>query len=179
MDMQEKPSVAAPAPAIPDGDYVVDAGRSELRFRAKAFGLVWVRGRMPAVEGTIRVREGVFSGAGAVAADRVSTGLGARDWHLRSSHYLQAARHSRVAIAVRDADPATGQADATLTVRGVTAPLSLRLTGLAWHEGTLRLEVAGELDRTPLPMLPPLAGVSRIVHCQLVVEARPVRSGTA
>jgi hypothetical protein len=44
---------------------------------------------------------------------------------------------------------------------------------------TLRLEVAAELDRTPLPMLPPLAGVSRIVHCQPVLEARPVRSGTA
>jgi hypothetical protein len=57
--------------------------------------------------------------------------------------------------------------------------LSLRLTDLAWHEGTLRLEVAGELDRTPLPMLPPLACASRIVDCQLVVEARPVRSGTA
>ena len=72
-----------------------------------------------------------------------------------------------------------GQADATLTVRGVSTPLSLRLTDLAWHEGTLRLEVAAELDRTPLPMLPPWAGVSRIVHCRLVVEARPVRSGTA
>lgn len=179
MDMQEKSSATAPTPAIPDGDYVVDAARSELRFRAKAFGLAWVRGRMPAVEGTIRVREGVFSGAGTVAADRVSTGLGARDWHLRSSHYLHTARHSRVAIAVDDADPATGLADATLTVRGVTAPLSLRLTDLAWHEGTLRLELAGELDRTPLPMLPPLAGVSRIVHCQLVVEARPVQSGAA
>ena len=178
MDMQKKSSVA-PASAIPDGDYVVDVTRSELRFRAKAFGLVWVRGRMPAVEGTVHVREGVFSGDGAVAADRISTGLAARDWHLRSSHYLHAARHARVAIAVHDADPATGQADATLTVRGVTAPLSLRLTDLAWHEGTLRLELAGELDRTPLPMLRPLAGVSRIVHCQLVVEARSVRSGLA
>ena len=178
MDMHENSSAAGPAQAIPDGDYVVDAGHSELRFRAKAFGLVWVRGRMPAAEGTIRVREGVFNGEGAVAADRVSTGLGARDWHLRSSHYLHAARHSRVAIAVHDADPATGRADAAVTVRGVTAPLSLRLTDLAWHEGTLRLELAGELDRTPLPMLPPLAGVSRIVHCQLVVETRPARSGT-
>jgi polyisoprenoid-binding protein YceI len=178
VDMQKKSSVA-PASAIPDGDYVVDVTRSELRFRAKAFGLVWFRGRMPAVEGTVHVREGVFSGDGAVAADRISTGLAARDWHLRSSHYLHAARHSRVAIVVDDADPATGQADATLTVRGVTAPLSLRLTDLAWHEGTLRLELAGELDRTPLPMLPPLAGVSRIVHCQLVVEARPARSGPA
>jgi len=64
-------------------------------------------------------------------------------------------------------------------MQDVSTPLSLRLTDLSWHEGTLRLEVAGELDRTPLPMLPPLAGVSRIVHCHLVVEARPVRSGTA
>ena len=67
MDMQEK-SFAAPAPAIPDGDYVVDVTRSELRFRARAFGLVWVRGRMPAVEGAVHVREGVFSGDGVRAA---------------------------------------------------------------------------------------------------------------
>jgi hypothetical protein len=62
--------------------------RPRTAFRAKAFGLVWVRGRTPVIGAALHARDGVFSG-GAVGADRISTGLGARDRHLRSSHYLR------------------------------------------------------------------------------------------
>jgi len=41
-------------------------------------------------------------------------------------------------------------------------------------DGELHLEAAVELDRSPFPMLPPLAGVSRRVRIELIVVARSV-----
>ncbi|MDN5858343.1 MAG: YceI family protein [Pseudonocardia sp.] len=158
--------------AIPDGTYVVDTERSELRFRAKAFAALWVRGRMPALDGTIQVRAGRLSASGAIAAQRVDTGLPTRDWHLRSSHYLHSARHPRIAITVDGSATDAPESTAEIEVRGVAAPLRLRIADLGWQDGRLRLEAEGDLDRSSLPMLPPIAGVSRIVHCRLMVEAQ-------
>jgi len=159
--------------AVPDGTYVIDTDRSELRFRAKAFTAVWVSGRIPALDGTIHVRDGRLSASGAIAAQQVDTGLSARDWHLRSAHYLDSARHPRITITVEGMPTDAAGSTAEIEVRGVAAPLRLRLVDLGWTGGRLRLEAEGDLDRSPLPMLPPIAGVSRIVHCRLVVEARP------
>src|SRR6266568_6799462 len=108
-----EPSMIAQPPsarAIPPGTYVADSARSQLSFRAKAFGLIWVHGHMPAVGGTIYVSEGQLRGTGEVAAGRISTGLRARDWHLRTRHYLHTARHPNIQLAVDDADIASGHA---------------------------------------------------------------------
>jgi polyisoprenoid-binding protein YceI len=158
--------------AVPDGAYVIDVDRSELRFRAKAFAVMWVSGRIPALDGTIHVRDGRLSGSGAIAAQQVDTGLSARDWHLRSSHYLDSARHPRITISVEGSAADAAESTAEIEVRGVAAPLRLRIVDLACHEGRLRIAAEGALDRRPLPMLTPIAGVSRIVHCRLVVEAQ-------
>lgn len=155
----------------PSGTYRIDAERSFLGFRAKAFGLLWVSGRMPAVDGSVRIADGVLSGGGTVAASGVDTGLGARDWHLRSSHYLHAATHPDITLAVDNAVIETGLADCTVTVRGTAAPMRLRLTALDVIDGALHLRANADLDRTPFPMLPPLAGVSRRVQLELNVVA--------
>jgi polyisoprenoid-binding protein YceI len=92
--MSEPPAHDAPgrdAATIPAGTYQVDPARSELKFRAKAFGLMWVRGRIPVTSGTIRITEGQLEGSGEIGAAEIDTGLAARDWHLRTSHYLHTA----------------------------------------------------------------------------------------
>jgi polyisoprenoid-binding protein YceI len=104
----------------------------------------------------------------------VSTGIAARDWHLRTSHYLHAKRHPVIRMAVDDADLVTGTARCVVTVRNTTAPVTMTITHWEVVDGELHLEAAVELDRSPFPMLPPLAGVSRKVRVELIVVARSV-----
>lgn len=158
--------------AIPNGDYTADPAESELLFRAKSFALFWVRGSMPAASGTIRITDGNLSGTGTIAADQVTTGVGLRDWHLRSSHYLHSKRYPGLTLAVNDADIDSGRADCTVTVRDTASTVPMTLKSLDVVDGGLRLEAGVELDRTVYPMLPPLAGVSRKVHVDLIVVAR-------
>ena len=162
------------AQEIRDSEFIADCTRSELRFTAKAFTLIWVHGRMPAASGTIRIQHGKLSGIGEIAAAGVSTGIAARDWHLRTSHYLHAKRHPVIRMAVDDADLVTGTARCVVTVRNTTAPVTMTITHWEVVNGELRLEAAVELDRSPFPMLPPLAGVSRKVRVELIVVARSV-----
>lgn len=156
---------------VPAGTYRAVAERSELKFRAKAFGLVWVRGTIPAVEGTVRIENGRLSGRGVIAASKVDTGLGARDWHLRTSHYLHTAAHPTIALEVDDADITAGRVDCAVTVRGTTSTVPMTIEKLEVHDGNLHLQAGVDLDRSPFPMLPPLAGVSRTVHIGLTVLA--------
>lgn len=164
------PSIAS-APTL-EGEYVADPSHSELRFKAKAFTLAWVRGTIPALSGSIRIVDGMLSGTGAIAADKVTTGLTPRDWHLRSSHYLHVKKHPSIELSVADADIASGTAECTVTVRGVASSVPMTIRRLEVVDGALCLDAAVELDRTPYPMLPPLAGVSRVVHVELTIVAR-------
>ncbi len=159
--------------AIPSGTYAADPARSRLSFRAKAFGLIWVRGHMPAVGGTIHVSEGRLRGTGQVAASGLSTGVRARDWHLRTRHYLHTTQHPNIQMSVDDADIASGHADVLVVVRGNPAIVGLELDSMQLSDGTLRLEAHGSVDRSPFGMLPPLCGVSRLVHVTLTVVATP------
>jgi polyisoprenoid-binding protein YceI len=163
----------ASARAIPPGTYLADSARSQLSFRAKAFGLIWVHGHMPAVGGTIHVTEGRLRGTGEVAASRVSTGLRARDWHLRTRHYLHTTRHPNIQLSVDDADIASGHADFRVVARGKPASIGLELDSVQVSDGTLRLQAHGTIDRSPFRMLPPPYGVSRLVHVVLTVVATP------
>jgi polyisoprenoid-binding protein YceI len=173
MQNSEPSTTAQPHPPqdIPAGTYVADPARSGLHFRAKAFGLIWVRGFLPAVGGGVQVADGRLSGTGEVAAGRISTGLRARDWHLRTSHYLHTTRHPTIAMSVADADIASGHADVQIVVRGNEAVVRLELDSVDVDSGTLQLEAHGTLNRSPLGMLRPAFGVSRLVHVELTVVA--------
>jgi polyisoprenoid-binding protein YceI len=160
-----------PRPVLPDGTYEVDPASSELRFRAKAFALTWVRGSMPVVSGRISIRDGRVSGSGEIAADEVTTGLRPRDWHLRSAHYLGTARHPRIAVSVGDTGLDEGQFPCTVVVRDTPTTVPLDLRSVELEDGRLRIDAQLELDRTPFPMLPPIAGVSRRVHLELTLVA--------
>lgn len=154
------------------GSYHAVAQRSELRFRAKAFGLIWVDGVMPAAEGTLRIEDGKLSGHGVVAARHVDTGLRARDRHLRSSHYLHTTEHPAITLTVDGADLTSGLAECAVTVRDTTHAVPMTIAALDSDGDVLQLRATVELDRTPFPMLPPAAGVSRTVHVDLTVVAK-------
>jgi polyisoprenoid-binding protein YceI len=161
--------LVAPAQAT----YEIDTDVSELRFRARAFTRFWVRGTMPVAEGSVRFTDGRVSGDGQIAADRLSTGLAPRDWHLRSSHYLHTARHPRIRVSV--ADTAVGSPfECTVVVRGASCTVPLTVDAVELDEEVLRVTGHLLLDRRPLPMLPPIAGVSRLVEIELELLARRV-----
>jgi polyisoprenoid-binding protein YceI len=153
------------------GTYAVDTDASQFRFRAKAFTRFWIRGTMPIAEGSVRFTDGRVSGDGQLAADRLTTGLAPRDWHLRSSHYLHTARHPRIRVSVADS-PVGGPFECTVVVRGTSCTVPLTVDAVEREEQTLRVTAHLLLDRRPLPMLPPIAGVSRLVEIELGILAR-------
>lgn len=161
------PDASTPARGI----YAIDPDASQFRFRAKAFTRFWVRGTMPIAEGSLRLSDGRVSGEGQIAADRLSTGLAPRDWHLRSSHYLHAARHPRIRVAVTST-PVGGPFTCTVVVRGVSCTVPLTVDAVELDEEVLRVVAHLVLDRRPLPMLPPVAGVSRLVAIEMELLAR-------
>jgi polyisoprenoid-binding protein YceI len=168
-----KPEPDLATASVPSGTYVADAGESGLRFKAKAFTLFWVRGHIPAKAGTLRIVDGRLSGTGEIAADRIATGVRARDWHLRSAHYLHTNQHPTITLSVQDADISAGEVACTVTVRGTSSVVPLRISSVDYREGRLHLAAGVDLDRTVFPMLPPIAGVSRRVHIDLSVVAHP------
>jgi polyisoprenoid-binding protein YceI len=166
-----EPAPIGPRPVLPDGTYDIDPVGSQLRFRAKAFALAWVRGTMPVISGCIWIRDSRVTGSGEIAADKVSTGLGLRDWHLRSSHYLGTARHPRIAVSLGDTGLEAAQFPCMVVVRDTPSTVPLDLRRVEIDDGRLRIESHLALDRTPFPMLPPLAGVSRRVDVELTLVA--------
>lgn len=168
---QNQPDQVASSTAVPSGTYAVDVQESEVRFRAKAFGLIWVRGTMPIAEGTVRITDGRLSGVGEIAADAVNTRVAPRDWHLRTSHYLGTSKHPRIRVAADDVELSSKRADSVVTVKGTPGTVPVEVREIETTGDRLRIEVAADLDRSPYPMLPPLAGVSRIVHVEVTVRA--------
>ncbi|GCE44573.1 COG2353: Uncharacterized conserved protein [Rhodococcus wratislaviensis] len=167
---------ASSDPAIPAGTYAVDTERSAVTFRAKAFGLMWVRGRIPVLEGSITVSDGRITGTGLLAADRIDTALGPRDWHLRSAHYLHTDKHPTIRVAIDGADLSSGSVACEVTVRGTTAPTQLQLRSIAAAD-TLDITAETTVDRTVYPMLGPWAGVSRRANLAITLVARPTGDG--
>jgi polyisoprenoid-binding protein YceI len=164
-----EPGVSTPV----HGTYAIDPDASQFRFRAKAFTRFWVRGTMPIAEGSVQFTDGRVSGNGQIAADRLTTGLAPRDWHLRSSHYMHTARHPRIRVSVADS-PVVGPFECTVVVRGVSSTVPLTVDAVERGEDVLRVTAHLLLDRRPFPMLPPIAGVSRLVQIDLELVARRV-----
>lgn len=158
--------------AIPAGTYAVDTEQSTVTFRAKAFGLMWVRGRIPVREGSITISDGRITGTGLLDADRIDTALDPRDWHLRSAHCLHTNKHPTIRVAIDGADLSSHSVPCEVTVRGTTAPTQLQLRSIK-EAGTLDITAETTVDRTVYPMLGPWAGVSRRANLTITLVARP------
>lgn len=165
-------SVQSTAFIVPDGAYVVDPKLSRVAFRAKAFGVKWVQGKIPVTEGELTVSENHVRGIGRLSADRIDTGLKPRDWHLRSSHYFHTAQHPTIAVAIDNMSLRRGEHPCEVTVKGVVSRGELSLETVQSVNNELHIEATMTLDRTVYPMLPPVAGVSRLAFLDITVIAR-------
>jgi polyisoprenoid-binding protein YceI len=158
------------------GTYILDLTRSTLGFRAKAFCLKWVSGTLRPTSGEIVIDGGTVRGHGSADATAVDTKLRPRDWHLRTSHYLNTARHPEVRFRVERCDLAAREGEGVLDVRGrqVSIPLVIHEASVDGDE--LRMQVSGSFDRRGLGMLPRMAGVSRMVHLNLDLVATTTKT---
>lgn len=158
--------------------FVLDPESSVLAFRAKAFLLRWVDGTMTATRGRLVLDGDTVVAEGAVDAGSVTTGIGARDWHLRHSHYLSAKAHPTIELHVDPFPAQGGNVRGTLRTRGKEVAVDLEVDPLEITGNAARVRARGSFDRSGLGMLPPLAGVSKIIHVTLDVVARRMDATT-
>jgi polyisoprenoid-binding protein YceI len=106
-----------------------------------------VRGTFRLRAGDIRVADPVEDSAAHATIDAASfhTGTAARDKAIRSASYLDTERHPDIVFAsTRVSDQ---ELHGTLTVRGVTRPLTLTVHELSHVDGELRLTAQARVDR--------------------------------
>jgi polyisoprenoid-binding protein YceI len=166
--MQTRQDDPATTPQL--GRYEIDPGGSTVTFRTRhLFGLAPVRGTFAISSGTIDVAE-PLAGSGAYAeieAASFRTGNGQRDGAVRSARFLDAGRHPLITFrseGIVDAalllalggttplqPPAASQAprvSGTLTVRGVSRPVSLAVEVTGVSPGSFSARAATRVDRT-------------------------------
>ena len=115
-----------PAP----GRWQIDPGHTEVAFIGRHFMLTKVRGRFTGVTGAIVVAEEPGESTAEVIIDMASveSGSQARDDHLRSADFFDAARHPTATFRGRAArwQGTRGLLAGELTIRGITRPVTLQ-----------------------------------------------------
>jgi len=145
--MQTRQEHPATTPQL--GRYEIDAGRSTVMFRTRhLFGLAPVRGTFAIRSGTIDVADPLAGSAILAEIDAASfrTRNPQRDASVRSAGLIDAARHPVMTFRserIYD-DKLTG----TLTVRGVTRPVSLAVELADVSPRTFTARATTRIDRT-------------------------------
>jgi polyisoprenoid-binding protein YceI len=115
-----------PAP----GRWQIDPGHTEVAFIGRHFMLTKVRGRFTGVTGAIVVAEEPGESTAEVIIDMASveSGSQARDDHLRSADFFDAARHPTATFRGRAArwQGTRGLLAGELTIRDITRPVTLQ-----------------------------------------------------
>jgi polyisoprenoid-binding protein YceI len=127
--------------------------RSAITFKIRnMWGLLNVKGRFTEFSG-----DGQLTGKGAVfgrldiRTASLSTGIGRRDRHLRSADFFDVDRFGEISVVVTGIQPTKGRsADlrANLTIKGITAPLSLPATITELDDGSIRISGETKVDRS-------------------------------
>jgi polyisoprenoid-binding protein YceI len=137
---------AIEAPAL--GAYRIEASESTVEFATRhIFGLAPVRGSFTLREGIVHVGEPTDTSMvrATIDAGSFDTGLPARDDTVRSAKFLDTKHHPEitfVANGVRDSD-----LKGTLTVRGRTEPLDVRIDEVRVLAHRLQIRASAEVDR--------------------------------
>jgi polyisoprenoid-binding protein YceI len=131
------------------GRYEIDAGRSTVTFRTRhLFGLAPLRGRFAVRGGTVDIAEPLAASAVCAQIDAASfhTRHPQRDASVRSARLLDVARHPVVTFTSEriDGRELTG----TLTVRGVTRPVTLSVEPLELSPRSFTVRATTRIDRT-------------------------------
>lgn len=152
---EQRTSAPAPAGRQPSpivDDYLIDPGRSTIRFRTRAlFGLLPVRGTFMIGRGTISVRDPLEDSSVVVQipAGTFTSGLRMRDRHVRAADFLDVRSHPTMSF--RGRLPEQGQAPTALhghlTVREVGRPLSLALLSVTSTDTLLTADATATIDR--------------------------------
>ena len=118
------------------GRWQIDPGHTELAFVGRHFMLTKVRGRFTGVSGAIQVAEEPGDSTAEVTIDMASVDSGseARDEHLRSADFFDAAHHPRATFTGHVAEwrGSCGLLVGELTLRGITRPITLQAEYLGY-----------------------------------------------
>jgi polyisoprenoid-binding protein YceI len=163
----------ATTPSI--GQYEIDPRHSAVRFRTRhLFGLAPVRG-------TFALRSGAVSVAEPLAGSVISAEIDAASFHTRSRQRDDAVRSARFldAAGYPSIDFATVRISGsviagTLTVRGVTKPVSLTVEEITVSADGFTARATTRIDRTAFGVTAARGLAGR--HLGLTIEARCVRA---
>jgi polyisoprenoid-binding protein YceI len=174
--MRTEPELTAALTSQP-GRYDIDPGRSSVSFRTRhMFGLAPVRGTFAVRAGTVDL-DGPGAGPAIYAEiDTASfrTGNILRDGRVRSPHFLDATGHPVMIFSSDQVDDEDQVLTGTLTVRGVTRPVSLSIVHYAPSAGSFTVRATTRIDRTEYGVTAARGLAAR--HLDVTVEVRCVRN---
>jgi polyisoprenoid-binding protein YceI len=139
-----------PSAALTPGLWKVVSEDSSVRFRVMSLPPAW--GRFTDVHGELEVDDDLqVRGGGGVAVAGLRTGLGLRDRHLRSSHFLDAPAFPSIecVLAGGTIPPGPSAPAIALTIKGVTrgVPLEVTLEAVDGSPRARRLRARGVIRR--------------------------------
>lgn len=170
--MQTKSDHPAATPQL--GRYEIDTRSSAVSFRTRhLFGLGPVRGSFAIRAGTVDVAEPLAGSRVRAEIDAASfrTGNPVRDAAVRSARFLDAATHPVMTFASERTDGST--LTGTLTVRGVTRPVTLSIERSAVAAGSFTARASTRIDRTEFGVTASRGLAGR--YLDLIVEVRCLR----
>jgi polyisoprenoid-binding protein YceI len=163
------------------GIWEIDPGHTEVAFIGRHFMLTKVRGRFTALSGEVRIAEDPSETTVEVTIDMTSVDSGsqARDQHLRSADFFDAATYPTATFSGNAArwHGAHGQLAGELTIRDVRRPITLDVeyTGYAadpWGGHRAVFAAAGTVNREDwgLTWNMPLANGGLLVSKEIRIE---------
>jgi polyisoprenoid-binding protein YceI len=170
--MQTKSDHTATTPQL--GRYEIDTRSSTVRFRTRhLFGLGPVRGSFAIRAGTVDIAEPLAASRIRAEIDTASFGTGnaARDAAVRSARFLDADAHPVMTFASERTDGST--LTGTLTVRGVTRPVTLSIEQPEVVPGAFTARASTRIDRTEFGVTASRGLAAR--YLDLTLEVRCLR----
>jgi polyisoprenoid-binding protein YceI len=131
---------------VEHGLWRIERTRSTIAFSIRHFGVATMRGRFASFAGDVRAEEDGLHVEGLVDVASIETGTSVRDARLRSE-FFDVERHPTISLRA-SAAPDERHLRGELTIRGVTRPIALALTGDVADDGTVRLRGKGKLRRS-------------------------------
>ena len=146
----------------PAGTWKVDPAHTRFGFAVKHMGVATVRGHFAEVDGTLTIGEDLSSAkiTGTAKAASVTTGVDARDDHLRSPDFFDVENHEDLTFestAIEAIDEETFKITGNLTIHGETREIELEAevggveVGMN-GEDRVGIEATGKLSRSDFNM---------------------------
>jgi polyisoprenoid-binding protein YceI len=162
--------------------FTIDAGHSSVLFRVKHMGASNAWGRFDNIAGTVDLDEADPAKSSVditVLADSVNTGAPKRDEHLRGPDFFNVRQFPKITFksqSVRAAGASAYEVTGTLTLHGVSHPLTVKLEKIGngqspQGEKLLGVETSFKIKRTEFGMDKLLQGVGDDVLLIVSLEA--------